>query len=110
MEEPLAVGKCGQMMEENYGGFSCYVEDELVLFLNVDQVVSWCLASTSKAQVVGGHIRINETIPTSASLFVRNVDMCQGYRIDFIQTVQKALCFLSSHICKFLCTKHLCNS
>jgi hypothetical protein len=35
--------------------------------------------------------------------------LCRGYRIDFMQAVQKALCFPSSHTCKFLCTKQLCN-
>jgi len=82
----------------------------MVLFLNIDQIVSWCPASIGHSQVVGGHGRFNETIPTSASLFVGNFDLCRGYHIDFIQIVQKALCFPSSHIYKFLCTKHLCNS
>ena len=76
----------------------------MVLFLNFDWVVSWCPASIGQAEVFGGRSRFNETIPTSASLFVGNIDLCQGYCIDFIQTVQKALCFPSSHICKFLCT------
>jgi len=39
----------------------------MVLFLNVDQLVSWCPASIGQAQVVGGHSRFNESIPTSAS-------------------------------------------
>jgi len=31
--------------ERRLWGFSCYVEDEVVLFLNIDQIVSWCPAS-----------------------------------------------------------------
>jgi len=73
--------------ERRLRGFSCYVEDEMVLFLNIDQIVSWCPASIGHSHVVGGHSRFNETIPTSASLFVGIIDLCRGYCMDFIQTV-----------------------
>jgi len=62
--------------ERRLWGFSCYVEDEVVLFLNIDQIVSWCPASIGHSQVIGGHSRFNETIPTSASLFVGDIDLC----------------------------------
>lgn len=95
--------------------FSCYCvlcrgRDGIVFKHWPSSFMVSCKYILGQAQVVVGHRRVNETIPTCASLFIENSGLWWGYHIDFIQTVQKTLCLPSSHICKLLSTKHLCSS